>query len=107
MTIRDGDWVLVDFDHWSGRSVWSYFDGQTTHMRVDYPVEGLIRQNEEERKSAPSGWKGDWHKVASVPLNMAYSSGLVEAQNQHDDKFISKLLNDSDFSKFRTKSGSV
>lgn len=107
MTIRDGDFVLVDYDHASGRSVWSYYDGEKTHYRVDYPVAQAIEQNTLLRNSAPSGWKGDWHKIASVPLNALYDTGLAEAMNQHDDKFISRFLNDSDNRAWRTKDGRV
>jgi len=107
MAIRDGDFVLVDYDHFSGRSVWSMFNGEKTVYRIDYPVDKLVTQNQTERNNAPQGWQGDWHKVASVPLNMAYDSGLVEAMNQNDDKFISRMLNDSDNRAWRTKDGRV
>lgn len=107
MTIRDGDFVLVDWDAQSGRSVWAYYDGQQTHYRVDYPVAEAIEQNTLHRNAAPAGWKGEWHRVASVPLNLAHQGGLVEAMNQHDDKWISRFLNDSDMSAFRTKEGRV
>lgn len=107
MTIRDGDFVLVDWDAASGRSVWSYFDGEKTIYRVDYPVAEAIEQNTLHRNAAPSGWKGDWHRVASVPLNLAHSGGLVDAMNQHDDKWISRFLNDSDNRAWRTKEGTV
>lgn len=107
MTIRDGDWELVNYDHFTGRSVWRLFNGQETVYRTDYPVAGLIEQNLLERNDAPKDWKGDWHKVGSVPLNMAYDSGLVEAFNQHDDKWISRMLNNSDNRAWRTKEGTV
>lgn len=107
MTIRDGDFVLVDYDHFSGRSVWSMYDGEKTVYRIDYPVDKIVQQNTEDRNSASSGWRGDWHKVASVPLNMLYDSGLAEAMNQHDDKFISRMLNDGDNRAWRTKDGRV
>ena len=32
MRVKDGDWELFDYDFRSGRSVWSYFDGETTHI---------------------------------------------------------------------------
>jgi hypothetical protein len=83
------------------------FDGEKTVYRVDYPVEATIKQNAEERAAASSGWTGDWHKVASIPLNIAYDSGMVEALKQHDDKFVSKFLNDGDNAAWRTKEGRV
>ena len=107
MTIRDGNFVLVDWDAFTGRSVWSYFDGQQTHYRIDYPVTELIEQNKSEANAAPSGWAGDWHKIASVPLNVLHSSGLDEAMTARDNKFVSKFLNDSDNRAWRTKKGRV
>ncbi|HEX5935680.1 MAG TPA: hypothetical protein VFY63_16095 [Pseudorhizobium sp.] len=107
MTIRDGDFELFDYDYATGRSVWRYFDGEKTIYRTDYPVANLVEQNLLERNDAPVGWKGDWHKIGSVPLNMAYDTGLVEAFNLHDDRFISRMLNDSDNRAWRTKEGRV
>lgn len=107
MTIRDGDFELVEYDYATGRSVWRYFDGQKTIFRTDYPVHSLIEQNLLERNDAGKDWKGDWHKVASIPLNMAWQDGVVEAFNQHDDKWISRMLNNSDNRAWRTKEGRV
>lgn len=107
MTIRDGDWELVEHDHFSGRCVWRYFDGAMTHYRTDEPVSGLIEQNKLERNDCGAGWKGDWHKVGSVPLNMAWQTGIVDAISQQDDKFIAKFLNDSDNRAWRTKHGTI
>lgn len=107
MTIRDGDWTLIDYDYASGRSVWSIFDGEKTIIRTDYPVAQAIEQNTLFRNAAPSDWKGEWHRIASVPLNLAHEGGLVEAMNQHDDKFISRFLNDGDNRAWRTKEGNV
>ncbi|AYD02199.1 hypothetical protein [Neorhizobium sp. NCHU2750] len=107
MAIRDGDWELFDYDYATGRSVWRYFDGQQTIFRTDYPVHHLVEQNLLERQETPAGWKGDWHKIGSVPLNMAYDSGLVDAITQQDDKFVSRFLNDSDNRAWRTKEGRV
>lgn len=107
MTIRDGDFILVDYDHFSGRSVWSMYDGKQTIYRVDYPVENIVKQNKASRNDAPSGWKGDWHRIASVPLNLVHDGGLAEAMNQHDDKWISRMLNNPDNRAWRTKEGAV
>ncbi len=107
MTIRDGDFVLVDWDAATGRSVWSYFDGEKTVYRIDQPVAEIIEQNKAEFNAAPGGWKGDWHKIASVPHNILYGSGLDEAMTGRDDKFVSRWLNDSSNRVWRTKSGTV
>lgn len=107
MVIRDGDWRLFDYCFQTGRSVWVLHDGNQTHFRTDYPVDKLVEVNAATRNMAQSGFKGDYHLVASVPLNIAHDSGLIEAQSQKDTKFLSKWLNDSDNRAFRTKEGHV
>lgn len=107
MTIRDDNgFELMDFDPLTGRSVWSYFDGLKTVYRTDYPVDGLIKQNAELRATASDDWKGDWHRVASVPMNLHYEK-LAAAHEQGDYRYVSRWLNDSDNRAFRTKEGRV
>jgi hypothetical protein len=107
MTIRDGDWTLFDWDAKTGRSVWSYFDGEKTVFRTDYPVDNLISENAAVRNSAAQAWTGDYHRVASVPLNVFHQSGLAEAQAQGDERFVSRFLNDGDNRAWRTREGRV
>lgn len=105
MIVRDGSWSLYDYDHKSGRSVWHYFDGEKDVFRVDYPVGNLLSENAEIRNGAERAWKGDWHRVASIPLNIAYGSGLVQAHSEGDDRFLKRFLNNSDNCAWRTKEG--
>ena len=107
MAIRDGDWILYDHDFKLKRTVWMRRnpDGSTT-MRTDYAVDDTIEANTAMRNAASKGWKGDWHKVASVPLNIFYDK-LAEASRQDDKAFISRFLNDSDNAKWRSKEGRV
>jgi hypothetical protein len=107
MVITDGAWRLFDYDFLTGRSVWVLHDGNQTHFRTDYPVDKLVEVNQASRNMAQSGFKGDYHLVASVPLNLAYDSGLMDAHSQGDQKFISKWMNDGDNRAFRTKEGTV
>ena len=105
MKVRDGDWVLFDYDIQTGRQVWSLQndDGSTT-FRTDYPVEPTIDLNQAQRNLAQPGWSGDYHHVASIPLNI-YHDQLGEASRQDDQRFINKWLNDSDNAAWRTKEG--
>lgn len=109
MVIRDGDWRLFDYDHQTGRSVWVLFDGNRTTFRTDYPVENLIAENTAVRNSATKAWTGDWHRVASIPLNVLHDekTGLMKAQAEGDDKYVSRWLNDSDNRAWRTREGRV
>lgn len=107
MRIRDGEWTLFGHDPKRGRTVWSRQnpDGSTTY-RTDYAVDDTIEANRDMRNAAASGWSGDWHRVASVPLNVFWDE-LAEASRQGDDHYISKWLNDGDRRAWRTKSGRV
>jgi hypothetical protein len=107
MKIQDGDWTLFDSDIKLGRYVWARrnADGSTTY-RTDYAVQPTIDQNTAQRNLAQSGWAGDYHHIASVPLNIVHDQ-LTEAQSQGDDAYVSKWLNSSDNSAWRVKTGRV
>lgn len=109
MAIKDGDWTLYDWDPLTGRTVWALFDGEKTVFRIDTPVDATLEENARARNDAPTGWKGDWHRIASVPMQLLYDRnlGLNEAILQGDDKYLSKWLNDGDNRAWRTKEGMV
>lgn len=108
MKITDADgWELMEFDPETGRSIWAVEQDDQIHIRVDQPVSGLIDQNRRALNDAAPGWAGDWHRIASVPLNVLHGSGLDEAIGQRDDRFVSRFLNDSDNAAWRVKHGRV
>lgn len=107
--VRDGDWTLFEYDPATGRTVWQMFDGQKVVFRVDTPVHQTIEENTAVRNSTSDGWKGDYHRIASVPMNLLYDEnlGLNKAIQQGDDRYLSRWLNDSQNRAWRTKSGTV
>lgn len=109
MAIKDGGWELYEWDARTGRSVWSMFDGEKVVFRVDTPVASSIEENTLARNAAPDGWKGDWHRIASLPMQLLYDEklGLNKAIQQGDDRYLARWLNDSDNRAWRTKEGSV
>lgn len=109
MVIRDGDWKLFDYDFQSGRSVWVMNDGNRTVFRTDYPIETTLNTNATLRKEAQKAWAGDYHLVASIPLNIWNDEdlGLQKAHLSGDDRYVSRWLNDPDNKAFRTKEGTV
>lgn len=109
MLIRDGDWTLFDHDPISGRSVWHSDADGVDRFRVDYPIEATLAENQAIRNMASKAWKGDYHLIASVPLNLLHDEniGLMEASRQGDDAYLSKWLNDPDNRAWRTKEGRV
>jgi hypothetical protein len=54
----------------------------------------------------PGPWGGAAPPPASIPLNV-YFEKFAEARTNNDSRYIKKLLNDSDYSKFRTKEGKL
>lgn len=109
MRVRDGEFELIDWDPKTGRTVWSMFDGEKTVIRTDTPVAQTIEDNTLFRNAASSDWKGDYHRVASVPMQLLYDDnlGLNKAIQQGDDKYLSRWLNDSDNRAWRVKEGRV
>jgi len=105
--IKDGDWSLYDYDIQTGRQVWVLHnaDGSMT-FRTDYPVQPTIDMNQAQRNLSQSGWAGDYHQIASIPLNV-YHEQLAAASMQGDDRYLSKWLNNSDNRAWRTKEGRV
>lgn len=108
MSVRDENgFELFDWDPATGRSVWRYSDGEKTVFRTDYPVDDLLKINAEQRTVSAPGWAGDFHHVASVPLNVVHDAGLAQAHSQGDDAFTRRWLNDSDNRAWRTKNGTL
>ncbi len=107
MRFRDGDWILWEYKPELGRQVWYKMepDGGTT-WRTDYEVQPTVDINTAQRNLAQDNWKGDYHHVASVPLNIFHEQ-LAEATQQDDNAYLSKWLNDSDNRAWRTKNGNV
>ena len=90
--IRDGDWVLHDYDFHTKRQVWrrSNPDGSDTY-RTDYHVDEILSENHADRMDNQGNRMGEWAKIASVPLTLHYSQ-LAAAQNQKDSQYIDKWL---------------
>lgn len=109
MAVRDGDWTLFEWDPATGRTVWQMFDGEKVVFRIDTPVQSTLDENAIARNATPAGWKGDYHRIASVPMQLLYDEnlGLNKAIQQGDDKYVSRFLNDSDNRAWRVKEGNV
>ena len=107
--IYDGNgFRLFDYDAHLGRSVWIKHetDGKIT-FRIDTPVEQILDANKDDANDSIGKRFGDWTRIASVPLDLMDKSGLSDASQQKDNKFMSKWLNDSDNRGFRTFRGNV
>lgn len=70
-------------------------------------IEPYLEANAELRKQDErSGWKGDWHRVASIPMPL-YMKLCRERQVDKDEREMKRFLNDPDNKVFRTKLGEV
>lgn len=101
--------VLFDVDPQIGRTVWLIFDdrGNLTGAHVEQQVDDIVARNREAEKASHGRRFGDYNMVASVPLTFLEKTGLGEAIDQRDRRFVSKVLNDADYSGFRTSRGRV
>ena len=101
ITDINGDMVeTFQYDHTSGKSV----------IKKTQDVAPYIDQNKVERNNQNSGWKGDLHKVASVPLVIIeqwckeFGCNILQTENRH---LLMLKLRDRDNSKLRTKEGRI
>ena len=98
---------LFDHDPLTGITRWFQYDDsdKSFTIQTQQETEELIEQNKRESNDASSGWTGDWHKVASIPLSIfvrLQKEGIV-----NDQEAMKKWLNDPSNSFFRTKHGTV
>lgn len=106
--ITDADgFTLFDHDRETGRTIWMKPEDGKYVFRIDQPLETIFTANHEAAMATQGQRFGDWNRVASIPHHLAHQNGLSQAVEQQDDRFIAKVLNDSDNLKFRTSRGRV
>lgn len=103
----DKGFAFLEMNTTTGVSTWVKFepDGSTI-VRTDTPVDPLLNMNAQERAFNEGKRWGDGKKVASIPMAI-WQRELADAVLQHDDKYVSKWLNDADHKSFRTFGGTV
>lgn len=91
------------------RKVWVGYDraGTPRSAHVEQEVDDIIEANAEAEKATHGARFGDYNRVASVPLTFIEKTGLDQAIDARDRRYISKILNDGNFQKFRTSRGRV
>jgi hypothetical protein len=101
--------VLFDDDREIGRKVWLIFDdqGQMKGAHVEQEIDPILEANAEAEKATHGMRFGDYNRIASVPLTFFEKTGLGDAVDAGDRRYISKILNDSDNAGFRTSRGKV
>lgn len=81
-----------------------------TIIKTVQDVAPVLDQNQFERSQQERGWRGDLHKVASVPLvlieewSRELGCNVLSPQNRH---LLMMKLNNRDYGKLRTKEGRI
>jgi hypothetical protein len=105
---------LLSHDPETGVSEFIHYDEATDDIVLElYQELDLDASNAAEYNAhsdhGPTRWKGDWHRVASIPLveleRLKREGRIDQDGTVRDDKSLIKLLNDRDYLKFRTKPG--
>jgi hypothetical protein len=102
------DWSFFDYDPETRTKILcrTLDDGRMA-FRISQDVDLIIEANAEAEKATMNRRFGEWNHMAAVPLRLIEKTGLDIAVSMQDKKFISKFMNDSDLSKFRTSRGKV
>lgn len=98
---------LWEIDPLTGMKTFFSFDDDTEEftLRSEHDVTGILEDNRRQQNNEPDRFKGDVHRVASIPLALYFDlkkQGIVG-----DQKRLKAWLNDSENQFFRTKLGRV
>ena len=105
--IRDGAWRLFDWDPATGKTVWMLAEDGKVVFETRMPVDAIIRANADAANATSGQRFGEFRRIASIPANLMFSSGMAEAGRQGDQQFMSRWLNDGDNAAWRTFGGRV
>ncbi len=102
---------LLDNDSLTGITRYFHYDTDTDnfHIETKQDVTDLAEFNKEQFKhfDERSGWKGEMHKVASIPLSVYYDLRAKGIAPDQDQKAFARWMNDPDNRVFRTRPGRV
>jgi hypothetical protein len=109
---------IVDYDPHTGITETYQKDEMSGKISIHktQDITGLTNINTEERNNASSGWKEEFHKVASIPLTIIemWREELKRAGYPDpnplakcNEKWFIAKINSSDFLKLRTKTGVI
>jgi hypothetical protein len=102
-----------DTDELTGAVETFYFDhtNDTFFINREEDIEPLLEMNKALQNETPSDWKGEMHRVASIPavlLPELEKKGIMTAGGRIlDTKALRKWLNDPENKYFRTRPGRV
>lgn len=105
-------WRPLSYDPLTGTRTFHAYDSVTkkNHIRHEYAVTPILDMNAVELSHSSTNWKGDWHKVAEIPMGIIHKWANEEGLNFYDKNCwdaIKKRLNSNEYRRFRTKSGNI
>lgn len=98
---------LLSRDPLTGKTQYFEHDYGSDSFRIvtSEDIEPVLAMNHEQKQDAADDWKGDVHKVASLPMSVYMDlkqKGIVD-----DERAFRRWLNDPDNAVFRTRRGKV
>lgn len=105
---------VLDRDPLTGVTEILHYDGATDEITLELRQESSLYDLNAAEYAAhsdygPSRWNGEMHKVASIPLVELWRlqrEGIIDRDGVvTNDAAFTRVLNDRDFSKWRTKGG--
>lgn len=90
-------------------------DGKTI-IKQSQDIEAVLNDNAIKRNQAQSGWKGDMHHVASIPMIMVSiwnkelkdkGADNTNCLSKENEPFFMGKITDYNYSKFRIKEGRI
>lgn len=97
---------LLEYDPVLKRHTWFEFDEWDLKQRIveEWDVRHIIEDNKAMYAATDerAGWKGDMHRIASVPLSIAMD-WMKKTSNGKDKKAVARLINDPDNRFFLTR----
>lgn len=110
--------TFKEYDSYTGITETFHQDEMTGVIKINQSqdTQSLTDKNQREKLQSGSGWKGDWHKVASIPLVVidiwreelkAMGGRDINPLAKSNEKWFIAKLNSSDFLKLRTKEGII
>lgn len=98
---------VFDYDPATGKTQTFEYnaDADTFTLHTAEDIEPLLEANQRGRTDAADNWRGDVHKVASLPLTVYHD--LWERGIVSDDRAFRTWLNGPEGEVFRTRRGKV
>ena len=91
------------------RKTWLVFNerGQIKGAHVEQQVDDIVEENKRQLLDSHGRPFGDYSRAASIPVTLYEKLGIGEAMRNRDHRYVRRVLNNSDYSGFRTSKGKL